>query len=58
MFMLFSVLNGDFPVQDDPMSKKLINCKFWRKYTNGNIDALSLVYNKMLIVEKYCVYDN
>ena len=33
-------------------------CKFWRKYTNGNIDALTLVYNKMSIVEKYFVYDN
>ena len=32
-------------------------CKFWRKYTKGNIDALLLVYN-MLIVEKYYVCDN
>ena len=44
MFILLSVLNGDFPDHDDPISKKLINCRFCRK------DDDTSLLNKYLII--------
>ena len=44
IFILFSVLKGDLPVHDDPISKKLTNCKFSKN------DEDNCLLNKYLII--------